>query len=248
MEREAGRVGLRINEQKTKLMIVGGSESVVHNIGQNITIGECNFEVVNEFTYLSSLMTPQNDYGREIQKRIQLANRCFYGLRKQLRSNQLTKKTKFAIYKTLIRPVLVYGSETWVTTKKEENSLMVFERKILRTICGATFENGSYRRRYNFELDKMFNSPSLINVIKTNRLRYAGHMSRRDSDSPSKVLFGSRPEGRRKVGRPKGRWSDAVTSDAMVLGARNWTTLAQDRGKWKVLLDQALTKKKNLWL
>jgi hypothetical protein len=63
-------------------------------------------------------------------------------------------------------------------TKKEENQLLVFERKVLRTICGPKIENGVYRRRYNHELDKKFNRPNTLNVTKTSRLRYAGHMIR----------------------------------------------------------------------
>jgi hypothetical protein len=54
----------------------------------------------------------------------------------------------------LIHPVLLYGSETWVLTKREENQLLVFERKVLRTICGPNIENVVYRRRYNHGLDK----------------------------------------------------------------------------------------------
>jgi predicted lipase len=60
----------------------------------------------------------------------------------------------------LIRPVLLYGSETLVWTKREEKQLLVFERKVLRTICGSKIENGVYTRRYNHELDKEFNSPN----------------------------------------------------------------------------------------
>jgi hypothetical protein len=67
----------------------------------------------------------------------------------------------------LIRPVLLYGSEKWMLTKKEENQLLVFERKVLRKICGPKIENGVYRRRYNHELDKEFNSPNALNVTKT---------------------------------------------------------------------------------
>jgi hypothetical protein len=62
--------------------------------------------------------------------------------------------TKFTIHKTLIRPVLVYGSETWVLTKREEDQLLVFERKVLRTICGPKIDNGVFRRRYNHELKR----------------------------------------------------------------------------------------------
>jgi hypothetical protein len=57
------------------------------------------------------------------------------------------------IHKTLIRPDLLYGSETWKVTKRE-NQLIVFERKLLQTICGPKIEIGVYRRRYNHELDR----------------------------------------------------------------------------------------------
>jgi hypothetical protein len=107
----------------------------------------------------------------------------------------------------LIRPVLLYGSETWVLTKKGENQLLVFERKILRAICGPKIENGVYRRRYTLELDKKFNSPNALDVTKTNRLRNAGHMIRRPEDLPQKDLFRAKPNGRRNLGRPKSRWA-----------------------------------------
>jgi hypothetical protein len=89
----------------------------------------------------------------------------------------------------LIRPVLLYGSDTWVLSKREANQLLVFERKVLRTICGPKIENGFYRRSYNHELDKEFDSPKALNVTKTSRLRYAGHMIRRPEDLQHKALF-----------------------------------------------------------
>jgi hypothetical protein len=64
-----------------------------------------------------------------------------------------------------------------------------FEKKVLRTICGPKIENGVYRRRYNHELDKELDSPIALNVTKTSRLRYAGHMIRRPKDLPQKALF-----------------------------------------------------------
>jgi hypothetical protein len=117
-------------------------------------IGNKHFEVVKEFVLLGSLMTPTNGVGLEIQRKIQIANRCFFELRKNLQSSHLSRQTKFTIHKTLIRPVLLYGSEKWVLTKREENQLLVFEKKVLRTICGPKIENGVYRRRYNHKLDK----------------------------------------------------------------------------------------------
>jgi hypothetical protein len=128
LEGEAAKVGLKINEQKTKYMIAARNDTTIRDEGQSVAIGDKHFEVVKEFVYLGSLMTPTNDASLEIQRRIQTANRCFFGLRKHLRSSHLSRQTKFTIHKTLIRPVLLYGSETWVLTKREENQLLVFER------------------------------------------------------------------------------------------------------------------------
>jgi hypothetical protein len=152
------------------------------------------------------------------------------------------KETKLTIHKTLIRSVLLNGSETWVLTKREENQLFVFETKVLRTICDPKVENGVYRRRYNPELDKEFESPNALNVTKTSSLRYADHMIRRPEDLPQKALFRTKPIGRRNQGRPKSRWADGVNSDSLALGVRDWTHCVQDRQSRKDLLEQALTK------
>jgi hypothetical protein len=102
-----------------------------------------------------------------------------------------------------------------VLTKREENQLLVFKRKVLRTICGPKIEIGVYRRRYKYELDKEFDSPNALNVTKTSRFRYAGHMIRRPEDLPQKTLFRAKPNGRRNQGRPKSRWADGVNSDSL---------------------------------
>jgi hypothetical protein len=88
--------------------------------------------------------------------------------------------------------------------------LLVFERKVLRTICGPKIENGVYRRRYNHELERKFDSPNALNVMKTSRLRYAGHMIRRPEDLPQKALFRAKPTERRNQGSSKTRWADGV--------------------------------------
>jgi hypothetical protein len=178
-------------------------------------------------------MTPTNDVSLERQQRIQTANRCFFGSRKHLQSSHLSRQTKFTIHKTLI---LLYGSETWVLTKREENQLLVFVRKVLRTICGPKIENGVYRRRYNHELDKEFNCPNALNVTKTSRLRYAGHMIRRSEDLPQRALVRAKPNERRNQGRPKSRWADGVNSDSLALRVRDWTHCAQDKQSWRYLL------------
>jgi hypothetical protein len=210
LEIEAVKVGLTINEQKTKYMIAAGNDRTIRDVGQSVAIGDKHFEVVKEFVYLGSLMTPTIDVSLEIQRRIQTANWCLIGLRKHLRSSHISRQTKFTIHQTLNRPVLLYGSEKWMLPKREENQLFVFERKILRTICGQKIEKGVY----SHELDKEFNRPNALHVTKISRLRYAVHMIRRPEDLPQKALFRAKPNGRRNQGRPKSRWADGVNSDS----------------------------------
>jgi hypothetical protein len=197
---------------------------MILDVGQSVTIGDKHFEVV----YLGSLMTPMHDVSLEIPRRIQTANRCFFGLRKHMRPSHLSRQTKFTIHKILIHPVLRYG-----------NQLLVFERKVLRMICGPKIENGVCRRRYIPELDKEFNSPNALNVTKTSRL-HAGHMIRRPEDLPQKAIFRAKPNGRRNQGRPESRWADVVNSDSLELWGQRLD--AQDRQTWKYLLQQALTR------
>jgi hypothetical protein len=128
LEKEAPKVGLKINEKKTKYMIAVRNDGKIRDVGQSVAIGDKHFEVVKEFVYLGSLMTSTNGVSLEIQRRIQTANRCFFALDKHLQSTLLSHQTKFTTHKTLIRPILLYNSETWVLTKREENQLPVFER------------------------------------------------------------------------------------------------------------------------
>jgi hypothetical protein len=99
-------------------------------------------------------------------------------------------------------------------TKREENQLLIYARKVPRTICGPKIENGVYRRRYNHELDKEFDSPNVLNVTKTSRLRYAGHMNRRPEDLSQKALF---------------RAKRGMNCESLALGVRDWMHCAQDR-------------------
>jgi hypothetical protein len=117
-------------------MFAAGSRTIL-DAGQTVAFNDNNFKVVNEFVCLRALVTPKYDVGFEIQRRIQTANMCFCGLRKYLRSSHLARQTKLTIFKIFIRPVLLYSSETWVLTKRVENRLLVFERKVLRECTGA---------------------------------------------------------------------------------------------------------------
>jgi sorting nexin-29 len=115
LERAAGEMGLKINEEKTMYL----TTRVNKNQPKHFQIKNFNFETVQSFSYLGSLINANNDNSAEIKKRALLANKVFYGLRRQFRSQFLSTRNKVKLYKTLIRPVLAYGSETWVLSKSD---------------------------------------------------------------------------------------------------------------------------------
>lgn len=241
LQREAAKLGLIVNIDKTKYMKTD-ERSVPQQQGPNIIIDGQQYEVVDEFVYLGVLARPDGDTTPEIQRRIMAATRCFHGLRKQLRSKYLTKRTKCQIYKTLIRPVLMYGCESWILKVSDQKHLLAFERKVLRTIFGGKREGENWRRRYNFELHRDFGEPDIVTSVKTQRLRWAGHLARMENERAPAVLFRNIPQGQRARGRPKARWVDGVQEDLRTLGVSNWQSRAQNRTDWNIVLDQAMCK------
>lgn len=239
LEAAARKVGLQVNIAKTKYMKVSNSNNLPPP--EDLVIETYTFEGVREFTYLGSQINENNVTSAEVKRRIYLANRAYFGLKKLLTSSIVTKKTKVLIYKTLIKPALAYASETWTMTKSDEELLGCFERKILRHIYRGVQENGMWRRRYNFELYSLYEEPDIARSIKVNRLRWLGHLERMDEMEPPKQILHQTPAGNRKRGRPRARFKDQVEDNLRTLRVRNWKAKAKNRKEWKLILEQAKT-------
>jgi F0F1-type ATP synthase alpha subunit len=84
-------MGLEINKEKTKCMVVTNKEARRNNMGNNLIIGNHNFEVVEEFKYLGTLINTKNNVSEEIKKIIIAANRSYHGLYKILKSKYITR-------------------------------------------------------------------------------------------------------------------------------------------------------------
>ncbi|XP_018578313.1 uncharacterized protein LOC108916522 [Anoplophora glabripennis] len=82
------------------------------------------------------------------------------------------------IYKTVIRPIVVYVSEVWKLNTKEEHSLEIFERKVLRKIYGRKEEGEVWLRRTNEKLMRIYGEPLITNVTRVQRLRWLGDVGR----------------------------------------------------------------------
>ena len=96
---------------------------------------------------------------------------------------------KCTLYKTLIKPVLTYASETWPLGKKDKLRLAVFEMKILRRIYGPVKDDNVWRIRYSQELYQIHNAPNIIQTIKIARLRWVGHVKRmNECEMPRRIM------------------------------------------------------------
>jgi hypothetical protein len=125
-----------------------------------LTAGNYTFEEVSDFKYRDTLITSNNNLSTEIHLRWQVANRCYLGRIKQPRSHYTRINTELKLYKTKIRPFLLYGCETWAINKSDDNKVRIFERKVLRSICDPINVNGDWRTRCNHEL---YQSPNFSN-------------------------------------------------------------------------------------
>ncbi|KAJ4443792.1 hypothetical protein ANN_05572 [Periplaneta americana] len=238
-------IGLEVNPEKTKYMIMSRDQNIVRN--GNIKIGDLSFEEVEKFKYLGATVTNINDTREEIKRRINMGNACYYSVEKLLSSSLLSKNLKVRIYKTVILPVVLYGCETWTLTLREEHRLRVFENKVLRKIFGAKRDEvtGEWRKLHNTELHALYSSPNIIRNLKSRRLRWAGHVARMgESRNAYRVLVG-RPEGKRPLGGPRRRWEDNIKMDLREVGCddRDWINLAQDKDRWRAYCAVSSTQK-----
>jgi hypothetical protein len=135
-----------------------------------------------------------------------------------LSSRLLSKNTKIRVYRTIVLPLVVYGCETWSLTV--EQRLRVFENRVLRRIFGPKRDEatGEWRRLHNEKLNDLYPSPSIIRVIKSIRMRLAGHVARMVEKRGAYRILVGRPERRRPVGRPRRRWEDNIKMDLQEVG------------------------------
>jgi hypothetical protein len=149
------------------------------------------------------------------------------------------KNVKVRIYKTIILPVVLYVCETWSLTVREEHTLWVWRRIFGSKRNGVT---GGWRKLPNEELHNLYSSPSIIRIIKSRRMRWAGHVARMGEKWNMCRLLVGKPEGKRPLGRPRHRWIDNIKMDLSEIGLNvvGWIRLAQDRYRWRALVNSVM--------
>jgi hypothetical protein len=119
---------------------------------------------------------------------------------------------------------------------------------VLRRIFGPKRDEvtGEWRKLRKEELRDLYSSSSTIRIIKSRRIRWAGHVARMGEKRNTYRLLVGKPEGKRPLGRPRCKWVYNIRMDVVDVewGDVDWISLAQDRNRWKALVNSVL----NLWV
>ncbi|XP_047987090.1 uncharacterized protein LOC125226951, partial [Leguminivora glycinivorella] len=203
--------GLKLNVAKTEYMACGGTDP------DPITGGGESVLKTDKFKYLGSVLHESGEIDHDVQARISAAWAKWREVTGVLCDPRIPVKLKGLVYKSIIRPVLLYGSETWPALGRHVQQLHVTEMKMLRWMCIR----------------------DVADKLQESRLRWYGHIRRRPVDYVGNrclnlIVQGPRSRGR---GRPKKRWLDVVTAD---MEENNLSPQdAEDRAKWRRLSRKA---------
>jgi hypothetical protein len=137
------------------------------------------------------------------------------------------------------------GVKHGLLTVKEEHKLKlrVFENRVLRRILAPKRDGvkGGWRKLHNEELHNLYSSPSRIRIIKSRRMRWAGHVARMGEKRNVYRLLVGKPKGKRPLRRARHRWINNIKMDLLEIGLSvvDWICLAQDRYRWRALVKAA---------
>ena len=175
-----------------------------------------------------------------MKQRISKASHAYRSLNNIWKSKKITTNTKIRIFNTNVKSVLLYGSETWKTTKAIIKQLQTFINKCLRKILKIYWPDTIS----NTELLKRTNQEEIGTVIKRKTWRWIGHTLRKNNGDITKQALDWTPQGTRKRGRPKETWRRSIQSDLNTNGL-SWNTIkkeAKNRTRWRSTVEALCSK------
>ena len=222
--RNAAKVGLHVNKDKTKTMRNNCQTA------DPVKLGEQDIEDVTEFTYLGAKVTKDGNTEAEIKTSINKARGAFAALKNISKMKMISKKTKIRIFKSNVLSVLLYAAESWKVTKGICHMLEVFQNKCLRRILHIFWPNNIT----NAELHDRTGMLPISLEVKKRRWRWIGHVNRMPPTTIPRIAMRWTPAGSRRRGRPKETWRRSVEREMKALGW-SWgqvAKLAADRPRW----------------
>ena len=166
-------------------------------------------ERMNTFKYLGATLADNGDLDTEMPHRIQSGWKNWKRVSGILCDRRISFRVKGKVYKTVVRLAIMYCAETWAMKKAQEKKLDVAEMMMLRWMSGVT------------KLDRIWNKRSrgttkvgeISKKVQESRLKWNGHVLRRENECVGKRVMGMEVPGKRRRGIPKWKWLDSIMND-----------------------------------
>lgn len=161
---------------------------------------EKNFEGIPGFTYMGALINSSNDVNQSIKERIQAMGWAYCAGFCLFKNQLIDRSTNVKIYITLVHPVVTYGAETWSRTVADKNAHRSLGKRMFRKVCGPVRDRGEWRIHYNVELHELIEGRDIVRFMKTQRIRWLGHVERILEEWMSERMLKGRLFSKRRKG------------------------------------------------
>lgn len=233
LSQTAIKLGLTPNTTKTQVIKIHSKNR--HPIYLNST----PLKEVEAFTYLGSVVDTNGGTEADIRSRINKARVVFNMLRKIWSSKNISTNTKICIFNSNVKQVMLYGSETWRTTKHTTHRLQTFINTCLRRILNIWWKD----KVSNVDLWKRTSQDPIDFQIQKRKWSWIGHTLRQPATNITRQALKWNPQGKRKQGRPRNNWRRSVEAEMLKCGL-NWGELerkAINRVKWRIFVNGLCT-------
>ena len=182
---------------------------------------------MDNFCYLGDTISKQGGAGAAVTSRVRSGWKKFKELAPFLTAKNISLTVKGHVYDSCVRATMIYGSETWPVRMEDEMKIERNDRRMIRWICGVKLadkvKSDELRRRLRIE--------DIKSVLRRRRLRWFGHVQRKQDDEWVKKCMEFKVEGSRSRGRPKKSWMEVIGNDMKKLGLKKEDAL--QRSIWR---------------
>ncbi|XP_046986893.1 uncharacterized protein LOC124561545 [Schistocerca americana] len=219
--KELGERGMKISGTKSEYL------ALKHVQMRSCKIQDDELKSVCKFKYLRSHIQRDGGLESEIQHRINCGWNNWRKMSGVLCDKKVRIGLKGKVFKSVVRPAMIYGVETWPITVAQERKMEVAEMRMLRWMCGVTRK---YRIRNEFVRGAVKVGP-MGKKIQESRLKWYGHLRKKGEEYIGNRVEDIKIEGARRRGRPKRRWKDKMSGDLREKGWKKEETM--DRELWR---------------
>lgn len=217
--------GLKINREKTEHM--ESKWKGEEDSGDRIRIQGTLLKKVEMYKYLGSVVQASGEVEMEVTSKIQAGWLKWRGSKGVLCDRKVPMKLKGKFYAAVVRPAMKYSSECWAIKKKQVQKLQVAEMRMLRLMCGVTRKDRISNEYVRGSLGVM----GVCDAMAQNRLRWYGHVARKQEDDIVSRVWRSGRGGKLGRGRPEQTWDQVVKGDMKARGLCE--EMVKDRNEWR---------------